>query len=109
MTTPTAAATYTWVTYSNAYNTVIRPLDSAPLPEPAPARLHPLHVASWLLRKWRDALAQSRQAAQRRAALKRAGDDAMAVTRLARSLERDYPSMAAELQAAVARHAGQFD
>jgi hypothetical protein len=104
MTTPTA----TVVTYSNAYNTVIRSTDQAADALQAP-RLRARDLLRWALAKLVAAMHDARARAERDAALRRAGRDALEVERLARSIERDYPAMAAEMRAAAARHAGQFD
>lgn len=110
MTARTAPATPNWVSYSNAYSTVIRTAEAAMLPERSVnASLGFVGIVGHALRHLRAGLAHARAAAQHRAAIKHASDDALAVTRMARSLERDYPSLAAELHAAVARHASRDD
>lgn len=105
MTSQAASATYSLITYSNAYSNVLGTQDAHVAPEAV--------TLSGLLRAVAfSALGfytKSRMAAQRQASLRRAARDVAAAEAEARNCERLYPAMAQELRAAAAHRMGQFD
>ncbi len=106
MATQAASATYSLITYSNAYSTVLGPRE----------RMADEHRTVRFMDVLRDAaervlraMATRRQAAQRNASLRRASREAAAAEREARAIASRYPSMAQELRAISAHRMGQFD
>jgi hypothetical protein len=104
MTPQAASATYSYITYANAYSTVAT--------REAPARSNEVGLtdvlrwaASQLAAAWQAKRAQS----ARTAALLQAAREASRIDALAGQIEAVSPNMAAELRAAAARHADQFD
>jgi hypothetical protein len=106
MTSQAASATYSLITYSNAYSNVLGTKDA--------------HVAPDNSARFSDVLrgfafsalglyTKSRLAAQRQASLRRAAREASAAEAEARACEKLYPNMAQELRAAAAHRMGQFD
>jgi hypothetical protein len=105
MTSQAASATYSLITYSNAYSNVLGTKDAHVAPEAV--------TLSGLLRSVAfSALGlytKSRLAAQRQASLRSAAREAAAAEREARACDSLYPNMAQELRAAAAHRMGQFD
>jgi hypothetical protein len=104
MTPQAASATYSYITYANAYSTVTT--REAPASHDDAGRIDVLRwAAAKLAAAWQAHSAQSARAA----ALRQAAREASRISALAGQIESVYPNMAAELRAAAAHHAGQFD
>ncbi len=105
MTSQAASATYSLITYSNAYSNVLGTQDAHVAPEGVTLAELLRAVAFSALGLY----TKSRLAAQRQASLRRAAREAAAAEAEARECEKLYPSMAQELRAAAAHRMGQFD
>jgi hypothetical protein len=106
MTSQAASATYSLITYSNAYSNVLGTKDAQHVAPDAVTLSGLLRAVAF------SALGlytKSRLAAQRQASLRSAAREAAAAEREARACDSLYPNMAQELRAAAAHRMGQFD
>jgi hypothetical protein len=109
MTAQAASATYSLITYSNAYSSVQGSRDAAYEGQAGndEVRLRDvLREAALLLMRY---LTAQRLQAQRSASLRRAARESAKAEQHARECEVLYPAMAQELRAAAAHRMGQFD
>lgn len=107
MTSQAASATYSLITYTNAYSTVLTRSKDPLLEQHREVRLR--DVLHDIVERTLRAYITARNAARREAGLRRAAREAAAVEREASALASRYPTMAQELRCIAAHRLGQFD